>query len=370
VLTTDTAGQLARLLDGLEGSGALTSAWRPAFEAVPRRLFLPDRVWRHTRSGHLLIDRAEDPTAWWELVYADEPVVTQLDDGATGGPGTATSSSSKPSLVARMLNALDVSGGQRVLEAGTCTGWNAALLAYRLGDDQVVTVEVDAELAGRAGSALAKAGRVPRAVCADAATGWAPGAPYDRVIATYSVARVPHAWVVQTRPGGRIVVPLHRDIWSGALAVLDVQDGQTAHGRFASRALFMPARADRIPTAAVDSATGRSSTTGLNPAHLTGLGFCVYAHVCLPDVTMTYAPEESGVRVWLTGRDGSAATAAPTRGGQIEVWQYGPTDLWNRVHTVWEEYAAAGSPPLEAFGLTATPDAQRVWLHEPGNVIG
>jgi len=61
------------------------------------------------------------------------------------------------------------------------------------------------------------------------------------------------------------VVPLHRDIWAGGLAVLDVDPGgRAAHGRLVSEAWFMPARSQRLPGAAVDSAAGRASTTALS----------------------------------------------------------------------------------------------------------
>ncbi|WP_141726977.1 methyltransferase domain-containing protein, partial [Streptomyces niveus] len=72
-------------------------------------------------------------------------------------PGVvATSSASMPSVVAAMLRDLDVSDGMRVLEIGTGTGWNAALLAHRLGSGNVVSVEIDAEVVARARAALGR----------------------------------------------------------------------------------------------------------------------------------------------------------------------------------------------------------------------
>ncbi|MCA6090921.1 hypothetical protein LE181_01860 [Streptomyces sp. SCA3-4] len=93
-------------------------------------------------------DRAIDPKAWWNKVYSDIPLTTQWDDGTHTGSGMGSSpasSNSMPTMVFSMLCALSVEPGNRVLEVGTGTGtgWNAALLAYRLGSDNVVTVEVD-----------------------------------------------------------------------------------------------------------------------------------------------------------------------------------------------------------------------------------
>lgn len=359
-------------MDSLIATGALPPGWQPSFEAVPRHWFLPDQVWRHDQAGHTPIHRAEDPEAWWTLAYSDLPVVTQLDDGAECGPGVATCSSSMPSVMARMLAALGVDDGSRVLEIGTGTGWNAALLAHRLGDGQVVTVEVDPALAEQARKALASAGRTPQVVCGDGAAGWADGGTYDQVLATCSVRRVPGAWVEQTAPGGRIVVPLHRDVWTGALVALTVDSSGSAVGRFIGEAWFMPLRADRLPEVAVDSATGRRSTTGLGAAQVTGSGFAAWAFAWLPDITLIHADQPGGgQRVWLTGRDGSAATTADGDGqGPFEVWQYGPTDLWARVETAWADYRGEGAPDPGEFGLTVSPGGcQEVWLRHPDRVL-
>ena len=108
---------LAGLVDELSSSGALTPEWRAAFLAVPRHLFVPDLVWREDGDGCGLqeVRRAEQPESWLEMVYRDEPVITQINDGASPGfPGAPpelsaarrtlyTSSTSMPSVVAEML---------------------------------------------------------------------------------------------------------------------------------------------------------------------------------------------------------------------------------------------------------------------------
>lgn len=71
--------------------------------------------------------------------------------------------------MAAMLAALDVHDGHRILEIGTGTGDNAALLAHRLGDSNITTIEVDPALSRRARQALASAGHHPRVICADGA---------------------------------------------------------------------------------------------------------------------------------------------------------------------------------------------------------
>src|SRR5690606_19000576 len=119
----------------------------------------------------------------------------QLDDGDGSGRGYVTSSASMPGVVALMLEAAELHPGNRVLEIGTGTGFNAALIASRVGVDNTTTVEVDAELAEQAREALKNAGWPVETVTADGTRGHPPGAPYDRILSTASVHEVPHPWI-------------------------------------------------------------------------------------------------------------------------------------------------------------------------------
>lgn len=94
-----------------------------------------------------------------------------------------------------------------MLELGTGTGWNAALLARRAGAGRVVSVEADPESAASARARLDAAVARVEVVVADGGDGWSAGAPYKRVVSTYAVERVPWSWVAQARPGERIVTP-------------------------------------------------------------------------------------------------------------------------------------------------------------------
>ncbi|MBH5338418.1 methyltransferase domain-containing protein [Streptomyces pactum] len=350
----------AALLDALAASGALPSDWRPAFEAVPRHQFIPQEVWRQEASC-VPVEAGDE---WWSLVYSDTPIVTQLDDGRPGGPGIATSSNSKPSLVARMLGALDVTEGHRVLEIGTGTGWNAALLSARLGSRRVTTVEVDQDVAAEAEKAIRSAGYSPRVVHADGEQGFADDAPYNRVIATCSVRRVPPAWIEQTAPGGFILAPLGLDFWSGALLRLRVADG-TAQGRAVGGVQFMPMRSHRpAQDAPVDDSTARPSPGALVPETLASLGFALYASARLPGIAMTQGQHDGVPQVWLWDRQGSAATVTDR-----EVWQYGPRDLWDEVTEVHAVYIRAGAPAAEEFGVTVDSGGQRLWLRSPEHPV-
>src|SRR5690606_16996328 len=182
--------------------------WIAAFTAVPRHLFLR-RFFR--QSGDLAGWEAisdTDPGAV-ELIYDAATWVTQLDNDPhrwqtarasdKPTPGTPTSSSTAPGLMALMLEALDVHDGHRVLEVGTGSGYNAALLCHRLGSSMVATVEVDPAVAGAALDSLRAAGYRPAVAVADGSAGHPEGAPYDRLIATCSATAVPPAWIDQVR---------------------------------------------------------------------------------------------------------------------------------------------------------------------------
>jgi len=179
------AWERGRLVDALRASGRLrTAAVEQAFRAVPRHLFLPG----------LAVSQA----------YADEAVAVQHVDGV------ATSTASQPSMMAIMLEQLDVRPGHRVLEIGAGTGYNAALLAHLVGPQGAVTaVDIDAELVQRAREHLLSAGiEGVELHCGDGALGHPPGAPYDRIVLTVGSPDVRPEWVAQLAVGGRLLLPL------------------------------------------------------------------------------------------------------------------------------------------------------------------
>lgn len=184
----DPGNRLRCLADKLTASGELTDDWRTAFLSVPRHAFIPETIWRNTGDALVPLRRVDDPAGWLTLAYGEDFVITQVDDGAPMGTGLAgqaiSSSASRPNVVAIMLAALGAEPGMTVCEIGTGTGYNAALLATRLGAGNVITIEIDARLADRARRALHAAGHNVTVVTGDGALGYPPRAPYDRIIAT------------------------------------------------------------------------------------------------------------------------------------------------------------------------------------------
>lgn len=173
------------LVDGLVRAGSLVSpAVEAAFRAVPRHHFLP---------GVPL-----------ERVYRDEPIPTHEQDGVP------ISSSSQPAAMAIMLEQLGVRPGDRVLEIGAGTGYNAALLAHLAGPEgRVVTIDLDEAIVAEARDHLAAAGFPEVTVVrADGGLGFAPSAPYDRIELTVGAWDIAPAWWEQLAPGGRLLAPL------------------------------------------------------------------------------------------------------------------------------------------------------------------
>jgi protein-L-isoaspartate(D-aspartate) O-methyltransferase len=161
---------------------------RDAFLAVPRELFVPSFHAEHGLAA----------------VYRDDVIVTKTDEH-----GRAISSSSQPRVMAAMLERLELEPGQRVLEIGAGTGYNAALLKTIVGPrGRVVSVDVDPEVAHGARAALRRGGCAVRVVVGDGRDGFAAAAPYDRIVATASTGEVPRAWLDQLREGGLLELPL------------------------------------------------------------------------------------------------------------------------------------------------------------------
>ncbi|MFD5007746.1 methyltransferase domain-containing protein [Streptomyces mutabilis] len=234
-LAASARAELVREIE-LSGAWAADPVWRDAFATVPRHLFVP-YYYVGVRGGYeRRWGEHPDPGArerWVRGAYADAPLATRLRDGEL------LSSSSQPSLMAIMLVELGVRDGDRVLEIGAGTGYNAALLAHRLGDDSLVTtVDLDPEITESARRHLAAAGYHPAVVTGDGSRGVPERAPYDRVLATCALSSVPRAWLAQCRPGGRILTPL-----ATGLVVLTVRDAGHAEGRFLhTPAYFVPLR--------------------------------------------------------------------------------------------------------------------------------
>ena len=191
------------LVADLERNRSLTDpSVAMAFLAVPRHRFLP---------GH-------DPRS----CYRDQAIPLKASPALQ-----LTSSASQPGMMALMLEQLDLRAGMNVLEIGTASGFNAALIKRIVGPGgRVTSLEIDPELQAQAQAQLRAAGYADvLTVNQDGAIGYAARAPYDRIIATASVGDLPRAWLEQLSGDGILVAPLWLDGFQVSAAFRKQADG-------------------------------------------------------------------------------------------------------------------------------------------------
>ncbi len=147
-----------------------------AFESVPRHLFVLE----------------EDLS----LAYADGPLPIGFDQTI-----------SQPYIVALMTSLLHFEGNERVLEVGTGSGYQAAILAHMAVE--VHTIEFLPQLAAQAKRLLSE---YPNVFChvGDGSLGWQESAPYDGIVVTAAAPETPQALLNQLKDGGRLVIPVGR----------------------------------------------------------------------------------------------------------------------------------------------------------------
>lgn len=177
-----------------------------AMQSVPRHLFVP----------------AEQIFA----AYADEPL-----------PIGAGQTISQPFMVAAMADALSLESGDRVLEIGSGSGYQAAILS--LLAREVISIETQSELAALARERLARLGYSNVHIeQADGSLGWPAGAPYDTILVTAAAPAVPPPLLEQLVPGGRLVIPVGSAEHQNLLRLVKHEQGVSHQPLYACR--FVP----------------------------------------------------------------------------------------------------------------------------------
>ena len=200
--------QREALVQHLAARGIRSERVLAAMRTVPRHLFVPDS----------LRDRAYDDTAL--------PI----------GLGQTIS---QPFVVAAMTELLDAGARDRVLEIGTGSGYQAAVLAELAGE--VYSIELEAELARTAADRLRGLGYRNTVVKqGDGYTGWKEKAPFDRIIVTAAPPAIPRPLIEQLKPGGRLVAPVGvEDQW---IHVVEKRRDGRVSDRAVLPVLFVPMR--------------------------------------------------------------------------------------------------------------------------------
>jgi protein-L-isoaspartate O-methyltransferase len=307
--------------------------------------------------------------------YSDRTLVTRIgplhadqarpEDHPAGLP---TSSSTMPGLVVRMYQFAQLSDGADVLDVGTGSGYGCALLAQRLGEKHVTSIDIDPYLTESAGTRLDQAGLHPAITICDA-DGPLPGS-YDRIVSMVSVKPVPASWLAALRPGGRLVTVL-------AGTTLLVTATKTADGGARGqvewdRAGFMATRTGPDYSyeldeflATIERTDGDQITRGRNP--VLELEECwelrSMLEVTAPGIAHRYRVDSDGTRTaWMAHADGSWARASADGTQPPLVHQAGPRRLWDILDELRDYWLSHGRFPLYGAQVTIPPDGSVIHL--------
>ena len=353
-----------RLAQELAANGSVRStAWRRAFANVPRHLFVPTF---HLRTPEGTVTYTDQTPGRLEAIYSDATLITRFSP-----EGLAVSSSAEPSLMALMLEDLQVRDGMKVLEVGTGTGYNAALLSERLGSALVTSIDVDEEWVAQARKALDRAGHRPVLATTDGSQGYPANAPYQRILATCGLGRIPMAWLGQLDEGGLILA----NVGLGLVRLRKDPDGY-ARGHFLpGSAGFMRLRSPSVPglptLKRVLSATAGEPDWVREEEKVSGLDDHAMAEFLLSlllpyGLRVVQHREGNEVHCVLDGATGAWIRVEVDREGRATVAEGGGHALWVAYSSLLRAWDEAGRPEIDRYGLTVIPGGEHhLWLDRP-----
>lgn len=284
------------------------------------------------------------------LIQHDGEPVLGREAGVRRTGGTMTSMSSGMFMTAVLMEQLGLRPGLRVADVGTGAAVTCAIAARICGDEHVVSVDRDPYVTEAARHHLAGLGLHPTLVSGDGEAGWPALAPFDRIFASYSLARVPAPWLEQLAPGGTALLHLTTGSpsWPGLAVVSKDLAGRTAGEfrpvRYGHRAghgldwifLKKPFR-DRIE--ARDGGTVSQSRKALPPD--TARGFWLALNFLHPGLVRKGGTDDLVIGAPACG---SWVTARPGSTGGWEVTSAGPRDIWEEIQHTAARWQAAGGP--------------------------
>lgn len=198
----------ARRIASMTGRERFSARVMAAMERVPRHEYVPARERR--------------------LAYVNRPL--PIGEGQT---------ISQPTIVALMTDLLDPEPGDRVLEIGTGSGYQAAVLAELVA--RVYSIEIVEPLARRAAATLAAQGIDNVEVrVGDGWLGWPEAAPFDGILVTAAAPEVPPPLVEQLAPGGHLVIPVRAGPFGEELTVITKADDGSTSARGVLPVRFVP----------------------------------------------------------------------------------------------------------------------------------
>nr|BBH85257.1 hypothetical protein KTC_00080 [Thermosporothrix sp. COM3] len=274
--------------------------------------------------------------------------------------------------MAGMIEALSLKKGMRVLEIGTGTGYNAALLAL-LTEQEIRSLDIDAELVTQAQQRLRQGGYRVQVLVGDGHNGSPDGAPYDRIIATGAVHAIPAAWRDQLAEGGILVCHLQGSL-ATPLVRLVKHTGYVAGTCLATPGFFLllqhaptPPWGQRLPWQAYDRLPVREEahTTLDLPALLQGdAAFRLFVECALPGLSLAYRFQQEHQRLLTCLRHGQTLlTFLPEPGGYL-VQVRGTIPLWSHLLAASDAWHQQGKPSLHQYTVRITQDGFPLYARE------
>lgn len=190
------------------------------FARMRRRMVKTQLAARDITDAKILEVMAEVPRhlfvgpSYRRQAYQDHPL--PIDEGQT---------ISQPYIVALMTQYLRLKAGERVLEIGTGSGYQAAVLAHLT--DEVYSIEIRENLAEKSSESLKELGYGQvRVKAADGYFGWSEFAPFDAIIVTCAANHVPPPLLNQLKEGGRLIIPLGSTLYFQTLTLITKKNGK------------------------------------------------------------------------------------------------------------------------------------------------
>ena len=356
----------------------LIAELRPKCRAIEESSWLEAAVRAVLR--HLFIERfavafnSNDPwgPAEWATVDRTNPSPETLqaiysDRGLMMKPPPEHSAASQPALVLMMLHELGLEPGMKVLEIGTGSGWNAALIARGVGrDDLVHSVDIQLDLVERAREHLTAAGHPGvKLRAADGAAGWPEVAPFDRIVATVGCPDLPPAWLDQLTDGGALLVPLLLRGFGAPLLHLR-KDGAAFTGGFRGPSGFMTLQGahhtdvhDRL---IIDDIPAAHPVTSASLPERIKAGFLWFLFATNGAFRYTVRRSDDASYILHHGDSGSWISFVPDD-ARVEV--RGRSRAFDDLRAAQEEWISHGRPSLKSFEVdmaSADEPPQGGWL--------
>ncbi len=345
-----------------------------AFLTVPRHPFV-DHYYLHEEGTRnwTRYERDESPE-WYEQVYSDQALATRVDQH-----GRSLSSSSQPTVMATMLDALEIQPGMRVLEVGTGTGYNAALIASLVEDPHLVTtLDIDPDAIYRARQAITQVvGRGMTIEQGDGVKGYRTNAPYDRILVTASSPTVPRDWMEQLAPNGIVVCVLQPGFAMLGGLLKAQKTAEMLKGKIFGPATFMVLR-DTIYTKRSIQIGFRAPLYAsfpldptLFPPHLIreNSDFAFFLYYDIPDLYVFQKKEDLFFSTEMFPQGYVVFRQPPASQVELRGDHSCACALWNRLVRAYSLWLHCGRPAITQYHFEMDNDSQSLSVPTPFGVV-